>query len=76
MSACLGVFAFINIGASSKSISLETGFASALVMGRQVAALGVLHAFGRNFGHLAFIDICTGEAVALVSRKARTREAA
>ena len=26
-------------------------------MGRQVAALGVLHAFGRNFRHFAFIDI-------------------
>jgi len=75
MSACLGVFAFVNIGASGKSIALETGFASALVMGRQVAALGVLHAFGRNFRHFAFIDICTGEAVALVARKARTREA-
>lgn len=54
---------------------MKTGFASALVMGRQVAALGVLHAFGRNFRHFAFIDICAGEAVALVARKARTREA-
>lgn len=76
MSASFGVFAFVNIGASGESIALETGFASTLVMGRQVAALGVLHTFGRNFGHFAFIDICTGEAVALVARKARTREAA
>lgn len=39
------------------SIALETGFALARIMGRQVAALGVLHAFSRQFRILAFVDI-------------------
>ena len=40
------------------SVALETRFAFARVVGRQVAALGVLHAFGRQFRILALVDIC------------------
>jgi hypothetical protein len=39
------------------SIALETGFTFAGVMGRQVAALGVFNAFGRQFRILALVDI-------------------
>jgi len=45
-------------------------------MGRQVAALGVFNAFGRQFRILALVDIRAGETIAFVARVAGTGEAA
>lgn len=45
-------------------------------MGRQVAALGVLHAFSRQFRILAFVDIRACETVAFITGIAGTGETA